>query len=181
MRALLDTNLLISYLLSPNSESATNAVIEAALYKRYTLLLPEEVVDELARTVLRKHHLAERITLKSIDRTVKSLQNVAEVIPQITEEIPQVTADPKDDYLIAYAMVGQADFLITRDDKHLLQLNKIANLAIVSPKQFIERISGQGGKSVTASTTGALKSSEPPLTAKQLREAAEKAIAEGNS
>ena len=149
MRVILDTNLLISYLLSPNSESATNAAIEAALSKRYTLLMPEEVVDELARTVLRKHHLAERITLKSIDRTVKSLQNVAEVIPQITEEIPQLTADPKDDYLIAYAMVGQAVYLVTGDDKHLLPLNKIGELAIVSPKQFIGIISKQEEKSVT--------------------------------
>lgn len=108
-------------------------------------------------------------------------KSLAEAIPEITEEIPAVTTDPKDDYLIAYALVGEADYLVTGDKSHLLPIKKIGEVQILNPKQFIETISSQERKSVTTNTAGVIKSSELTLTAKQLRKAAEKAVVDENS
>lgn len=66
---------------------------------------------------------------------------VAEMIPSIEQGIPAVSRDRKDDYLLAYAVVGAADFLETGDDD-LLVLKKVGNLRIVSPPAFAEMLRG---------------------------------------
>ena len=62
---------------------------------------------------------------------------ISEIIPKITEEIPAVTRDPKDDYLLAYALVGQADYLVTGDND-LLTLDQVENVRIVTAHDFWE-------------------------------------------
>lgn len=48
-----------------------------------------------------------------------------------------MTRDPKDDYLIAYAVIGEADYLVT-GDKDLLVLEQIAGVTIVTPARFAD-------------------------------------------
>ena len=68
---------------------------------------------------------------------------IAELIPPISSGgssktvLPVVTRDAKDDYLLAYALVGQADYLVTGDED-LLVLQEIEGLKIVNPTQFRE-------------------------------------------
>ena len=64
------------------------------------------------------------------------LKSVAQVIPRITKPIPAVTRAPKDDYLIAYALVGAVDYLIT-GGKDLLVLEQVGALRIVTPRAFL--------------------------------------------
>ncbi len=68
-------------------------------------------------------------------RLLDILASVAEPIPKIREPIPAVTRDPKDDYLLAYALVGQADYLVTGDGD-LLVFGTVGKLSIVSPQSF---------------------------------------------
>ena len=67
------------------------------------------------------------------------LRAVGEPIPRITQPIPALTRDPKDDYLIAYALVGGADFLVT-GDADLLVLKQIDSLKIVTAREFLARL-----------------------------------------
>jgi uncharacterized protein len=60
---------------------------------------------------------------------------VGEVIQPIEQSIPAVTRDRKDDYLLAYAVVGAADYLVTGDED-LLVLKHVGRLRIVSPPAF---------------------------------------------
>ncbi len=55
------------------------------------------------------------------------------MVPTIVEPILPVTSDPKDDYLLAYTLVGQANYLVTGDEG-LLTLGTVAGLKIVSPR-----------------------------------------------
>ena len=50
--------------------------------------------------------------------------------------MPRFSRDPKDDYLIAYAVVGEADFLVT-GDKDLLVLRQIGDVRIVTVQELI--------------------------------------------
>lgn len=128
MRALLDTNVIISYLLTPHRESAPRIVLEAALDGVFTLLVADAILAELARRASTKPYLAQRITPDDLDRLIRALGTVAIRIPAITDAIPAVGRDPKDDYLLAYAVVGRADYLVT-GDQDLLSLEGIGDHA----------------------------------------------------
>lgn len=60
------------------------------------------------------------------------------LLPRITQSLPRITKDPTDDYLIAYAVLHQADYLLTGDKKHLLPLGQIGAVKIVTPAQFLQ-------------------------------------------
>ncbi|MFP3896632.1 MAG: putative toxin-antitoxin system toxin component, PIN family [Anaerolineales bacterium] len=145
MRVLLDTNVLISHLLSLQRKSLVNHVLEAAFLGEIDLLFPKEVLDELGKKIPQKPYLAERITPQQVEQLVTLLAEISEGIATITMEIPAVTRDPKDDYLIAYALVGGADYLVT-GDADLLILEKVEDVEIVTPRE-LEQCIASGGTS----------------------------------
>ena len=53
------------------------------------------------------------------------------------ESIPAICRDPKDDYLLAHALIGSADYLISRD-KDLLTLREVEGIKIVEPAEFLQ-------------------------------------------
>ncbi len=147
MRVLLDANLFVSYLLHPDQESPSAQIIRAAIQGEFTLLLPEALLDELVRAIDRKPYLRERIRPEEMAQLADIIKGVAEVIPRITEPIPAVTRDPKDDYLITYALVGEADYLVT-GDKDLLVLEEVGTLRILTPRAFLGMLNERRGDRV---------------------------------
>jgi hypothetical protein len=143
MRVLLDTNVLISHLLSPQRKSPINHILEAAFLGEIDLLFPKDVFDELRNKIPQKPHLAERISPQQVEELVSLLAEISEGIPTITMEIPAVTRDPKDDYLIAYALVGRADYLVT-GDVDLLILEEVEGVEILTPRELWECIASGG-------------------------------------
>lgn len=135
MRVLIDANLFIAYLLKPHEQHIIALTFDAVAAGHVTLLAPEALLDEIGRAVRRKSHLLQLITAPQLDRFLTLLQSICEEIPRITESIPAVTRDPKDDYLLAYAVVGQAAYLVS-GDKDLLDLPPIPHLTIVDSGQF---------------------------------------------
>jgi putative PIN family toxin of toxin-antitoxin system len=137
-RVLIDTNELISYLLQPDAPGAVQAVLRAFLEERFTLLVPGALLQELLVTVRGKRRLAKRIPPQDLTTFIAVLEEFGEAVGEISEPIPMVTRDPKDDYLLAYALVGEADYLVT-GDKDLLELQgQIMGLEILTPAQFID-------------------------------------------
>lgn len=137
MRALLDTNVFISHLLTPGRGGSIQVIMEALLDGRFTLLLPDEALQELAETVVNRPHLANRITPTQLARLRDLLESVAVRIAPIEEAIPPIGRDRKDDYLIAYAVIGEADYLFT-GDKDLLILDQIAGVTIITTTRFAD-------------------------------------------
>ena len=139
MRVIIDAKVIISYLLDPQRQSAIGTIFEGLFAGSFTLLLPEALLDEIVVTVRQKPRLRKRISLNSLNNAMAALQLVAEEIPRIESEIPRVTRDPKDDYLLAYAVVGEADFLVS-GDKDLLVLEELDSLRIISPATFAQQL-----------------------------------------
>ncbi len=135
MRVLIDTNLFIAYLLKPHEDHIIALTLDAAAAGQVTLLTPEALLAEIGRTVRRKPQLLQIITAAQLDRFLALLQAICEEIPRITESIPAVMRDPKDDYLLAYAVVGQANYLVS-GDKDLLELPSLPHVTIVDSGQF---------------------------------------------
>ncbi len=138
MRVLVDTNVLISFLLGRGEGGSIREIFRAFLAGRFTLLLPRWVLDELITTVKTKPRLSNRISVEQLDRFTDLLMLSAEQIDEIDSPVPAVTRDPDDDYVLAYALVGAANYLVTGDMDLLSLQGRIADLEIVTPSQFAE-------------------------------------------
>ena len=138
MRAIFDANIFISDLLSTGQEAHISKIINAAFLREFTLLLPEDLLDELARTIRGKERLRKRISDDRATRMIELLSAIVEKIPSLDQlEIPQATRDPKDDYLLAHALLNKIDYLVTRD-KDLLVLKQVKDVKIVPPSEFLK-------------------------------------------
>lgn len=135
MRVLLDSNIFISYLLYPRRAGPIRQIIQAFFSNRFTLIIPEALLDEFVNKIPHKPYLSERIRQDELEVFVELLKAFAEFLPKIEEEIPAVTRDSNDDYLLAYAVVGQADYLVTGDED-LLVIKRVGNLKIIQPAEF---------------------------------------------
>ena len=136
MRVLIDTNVFISHLLSPQRASAINRIFSALVAGTFTLLVPEDLLVEIEHTVQARPHLVNRIRPEELAEFLHLLRVLSEEIHHIDGPIPAVTRDPKDDYLLAYALVGKADFLVTGDQDLLVLNHLIEEIEILPPAQF---------------------------------------------
>ena len=115
MRLVVDTNVLISALLAGTSLPAQ--LIVRWRDGRFDLLTAVEQLDELMR-VSRYPKIRERLNPALAGRLVNDLRAIAVTV----ENLPavDVSADPHDNYLLAIAVAGSADFLVTGDKRDLL-------------------------------------------------------------
>lgn len=137
IRALLDTNLFISYLLSARRQSsAIGVILDAAIQGRFRLLFTPGLAAEIRTTVAGRADLAAKITPESLDRIITVLDTIAEPIPAIEGEIPRLGRDPKDDYLVAHAVLARADYLVSWDFD-LRDIRPLGGVTFVSPPEFL--------------------------------------------
>ncbi len=142
MKVIFDANVFISYLLptrNTNKAEAIHYIVDAGFEGKYTLVFPQELIAEIRKKVRGKQYLIKHIAEEDVNEFVVIISSVAEFIPPIIEDIPIMTRDPKDDYLLAYGVVGECDYLVTGDDD-LLILKQVENLKIIKPAEFLEII-----------------------------------------
>jgi predicted nucleic acid-binding protein len=68
---------------------------------------------EMRKKSREKPYLLKHIRQEEMEALINLLISVGEKLRPIVEEIPAVTRDAKDHYLIAYALVGECDYLVT--------------------------------------------------------------------
>lgn len=134
IRAVLDTNVLVSYLLTHRPPIAT--LIDRHLAREdFVLVTAPELLEELER-VLRYPKLHRYCTDSERTRFVALLMTLSEVV-ELPESIPRICRDPDDDRVIACAVAGKAD-LIVSGDRDLLALGRVGRISIQSTTQFLE-------------------------------------------
>jgi putative PIN family toxin of toxin-antitoxin system len=131
MRVILDTNILISALLVQSGPPGK--IYRAWSEGAYSLLTCQTQLDEL-RHVLARPAMIERIRPHRAGRLVNNLKNLAILV----EPLPHVerSPDPEDDFLLAAAEAGKADFLVTGDKSGLLSLAKHHGTRILTAADF---------------------------------------------
>src|SRR5215469_801331 len=119
MRVVVDINIIVSALIVGIGNPA--AIIDTWLDGKFTLLTCAEHLDELRET-LQKPNLAELIKPHKAGRLVNQLKKLAERM----DELPKVerSSDPDDDYSLALAEAGRADYLVTGDKSGLVALGR---------------------------------------------------------
>ena len=58
----------------------------------------------------------------------------------IVSELPEVDLvdDPDDNLVLATAVAGEADYLVTGDRRHLLQLKKVRRTRVLTARELME-------------------------------------------
>lgn len=133
MRVVLDTNILVSALLLESSLPAQ--LLTDWRRGRFDLLTSTPQLEELYR-VTRYPKIRDRLKPALAGRLVNELRQLAQWI----EPLPSVdvSPDPYDNYLLAIALGGEADYLVTGDKSDLLFLEKHGKTRILSVRSFME-------------------------------------------
>lgn len=132
MRLVIDTNVLISGLFSSTSLPAHLLVLWRE--GRFELLTSAAQLDELMR-VTRYPKIRERLAPALAGRLINEIRDLAVLV----RDLPVVTAspDPDDNYLLAMASAGAADFLVTGDKRDLLALKLYDGTKIMTVREFL--------------------------------------------
>ena len=131
MRVILDTNILLSGLISPAGIPAR--LIDAWLDRKFTLVSHALQLDEL-REVTRRDKIRALVRPFEAGRLVNQIAAIADM----PERLPPVerSRDPRDDFLLALCEAGKVDWLVTGDKDDLLALVRHAETAIVTAALF---------------------------------------------
>ena len=131
MRAVLDTSVLVSFLLTRGR--VISAIMEQWETGRLEVVVSPQLIAELRR-VAEDERLADRLHLGALEVLLRALTENAEVVAGELE-LPGVTEDPDDDMVVACAVEGNAAYIITRD-QHLLRMGAYQDIVVVSPEEF---------------------------------------------
>jgi uncharacterized protein len=139
-RVVLDTNLLVSALLSPSGKpvqilkmafgGSLDMVISPALLKEITLVLNYEKI----RNLLAKHAVSD----DEVGDVVRKILKTALVVPGKLN-LDSLSRDPSDNIVLSCATEGNADFIVS-GDRHLTELVSFEGIPVVSPDTFLKLV-----------------------------------------
>jgi uncharacterized protein len=132
VRVLLDTNVLASGLAT---RGLCAEVVEAVI-NEHQLLTCSPVMKELERILSRKFRLPAQV----VRGFLGLLESEGELVGAVTIRVVNFE-DPDDIPILACAVGGRADVLVT-GDKAMLDLGRIEGIPILSPRQFWQRLAG---------------------------------------
>lgn len=122
MRAVLDTNVIVSGTLS--ATGASRALLNLVRSGELDTVTSVVLLDELEEVLSRFFSLASSAEIRV------AFEEVAYIVEP--GQIPVRVRDPDDDYVLAAAVTGEARYIITRD-KDLLALETHEGIPILEP------------------------------------------------
>jgi putative PIN family toxin of toxin-antitoxin system len=138
VRAILDTNVLISALISPMGTPAR--LLVAAEKGSYELIVSDRLLGEM-EDVLRREKFRRYVTPRNVTDYLLRLR-LASTRAKEGEVFP-VSSDAKDDYLFALALASGADFLVSGDG-HLLDMPPVLTpVPVLTPSDFEATLQGR--------------------------------------
>lgn len=137
--ATVDTNLLASGAPSAHPDAAPARLLAAWRAGQFRLVLSEHILQELAETFA-KSYFAHRLSLDRRQAFMHLLRTEATVTP-LSVTVTGVASHPEDDLVVATALSGGAQFLVTGDHQ-LLQRKVYQDLFIVGAQDFLAMLPG---------------------------------------
>lgn len=132
LRVVPDSNVLLSAVLFGGKPKEA---LDLALRGRVTLIVCPAILAEVEAVLCGKKFRFSKQAARAVSQEIAALAEVAEpaAVPSMVRE------DPDDDQVIACAIAGEADRLVT-GDRHLLKLGTCAGVPIVNPDDFMKTI-----------------------------------------
>lgn len=132
MRVLYDSNILVKI-----------------LSRRESILAFKEDTKNGLINVSSRHILSEveTVLVEKLDLTRQKAKAAARLLGRQSilvepKHVPKICRDPFDDYILAAALTGRANYLVTAD-KDLLVLNEYRAIKIIKPSEFRKIIKRQ--------------------------------------
>jgi len=129
VKVFLDTNVLVSAF---TTRGLCADVVRLVLAK-HELLSGEVILEELQQVLVERFHIPRPVN----QGVIELLRSQAVVIPKPESPAAIGVRDPDDERVIASAMRGKADVLVT-GDKDMLVLERIGSMPIYDPRGFWE-------------------------------------------
>ena len=135
MRVLLDTNILIGALITKGTPP--DELYQAWLRGEFDLVTPvaqmAEIEDVLARPRLQRFPSTEES--EAIVEEIRTRALGFDELPSV-----DLSLDPKDNPILATAIAGKADLIVSGDKKHVLALGAVGGIPIVTAREALKRL-----------------------------------------
>ncbi len=129
MKLVLDTNILISALLTKNTPP--DQLYQEWVRGRFDLVSSNWQLEEIKR-VLGYAKLRPLIKENEASLLIENLDSMAIMVSEL---VPiEVSPDPDDNWIIATAIAGEADMIVSGDKSDLLALGSVQSIQIVTPR-----------------------------------------------
>ena len=135
MRVVLDTNILIGALITKGTPP--DRLYRAWLRGEIELVTSATQMAELAE-VLARPRLQKFLDADEAAAIVENFGARAHIV----HDLPHVTVSPdsKDNAILAAAIAGEADLIVSGDKKHVLALGEVEGIPVVTAREALERM-----------------------------------------
>ncbi len=142
IRAVLDTNILVSALITKKS-SAPLQIYRAFTAQKFLLItspsILAEVEDVINREKIAKYHKLASEQRQAVIEQLVTLSFIA--LDSMGNGQVIIKRDPEDDKFLHAAYGAHADYIVS-GDHHLLDLREYKGIKIVTPNDFLEILAG---------------------------------------
>ena len=138
LRVFFDTNLFVSSLLVKNGLPAQ--ALDAWRSRRFLLVTSPSIMAEVEATlkyprIRRKYN----ITDEDVNSLLELMRTDALVVPGGADVAGSVPDDPDDEIVLAGAIDGEVDLIIS-GDRHLLSLKSFRDIPIIPVRELLDRL-----------------------------------------
>lgn len=140
IRAVFDTNVFISALFNPKRPPAQ--LLELALQGKIKFIVSPPLIAEIERVLaypkVKKLLKKRKTNPAEIEKAMAKVLKLAVLTPGELR-LEAIADDPADDMVLACALEGKADCIVS-GDHHLLDLKNYQGVQIVSPAELLKMI-----------------------------------------
>jgi putative PIN family toxin of toxin-antitoxin system len=136
--AVVDTNILVRGTIASHPGSASKGIVDAFFAGRFVLFLSLETLLEIHEVLFDKNVRAKHgWSDEKIADFCRALEVGSQIIEPKTVVSAALTRDVSDTKWVALALDAKADYLVTKDWRHLERLRKVGQTKIVRPRAFL--------------------------------------------
>ena len=133
MRVVLDTGILLAALIT--ADTPPDLIYRAWRKKAFEMVSSEWQLEEVRR-VSRYPKLRKYLKPAEVGTLVNGIRHEATVVQALPNV--ELSPDPYDNPILAAAIEGGADYLVTGDKRDLLSLGKIETVQIITARAFAD-------------------------------------------
>jgi putative PIN family toxin of toxin-antitoxin system len=138
LTAVFDTNVFMSALLSRNPTSPTQELMRRWQANEFTLLISQALLIEVVEKLL-----ARGVNPKQVQDLLIVINRFAQWVDvPAAAVLPIIAADPDDDHILACAVAGRADYLVTYDPHFDVLGGRYHGIKIAKALPFLWAIRG---------------------------------------
>lgn len=134
IKVCLDSNIFISALLF---DGKPEEILFMASSGEIKITVSPGLIEEVKKNLVKKFHRSEA----EVRKLLKAITSISQLV--ILRSKIRVIEYLPDNKILATALEGQVDYIVTGDSKHLLPLKEFKGIPIVTPTKFLAILRSQ--------------------------------------